>query len=150
MQLICGWWNSKKNLKSWLAEAIIFKLHSCCIAVLVAQLCLNLCDPMGWSLAGSSVHGVLQARTLEWVVISFSILLYKFAKFLLWLPPDNTQKWVAGWWRGSITDPGVHYSTSADDSDTQFCFMFTAHSHTLSYFKPNSGHYARLQFKIVF
>ena len=65
--------------------------------MLVAQLCLNLCDPMGWSLAGSSVHGVLQARTLEWVVISFSILLYKFAKFLLWLPPDiHRSGWQGG------------------------------------------------------
>ena len=29
------------------------------------QLCLTLCDPMNWSLPGSSVHGVFQARTLE-------------------------------------------------------------------------------------
>ena len=31
----------------------------------------TLCDPMDWSLSGSSVHGILQARTLESVVISF-------------------------------------------------------------------------------
>ena len=31
------------------------------------QLGLTLCDPMGCSLPGSSVHGILQARTLEWV-----------------------------------------------------------------------------------
>ena len=31
-----------------------------------------LCDPMDHSLPGSSVHGILQARILEWVVISFS------------------------------------------------------------------------------
>ena len=37
-----------------------------------AQLCLILCDPMDGSLPGSSVHGALQARTLEWVAISFS------------------------------------------------------------------------------
>ena len=40
--------------------------------VLVAQLCLILCDPMDCSWPGSSVHGILQARTLEWVAISFS------------------------------------------------------------------------------
>ena len=40
--------------------------------VLVAQLCLTLCDPMDCSPPGSSVHGILQARILEWVVISFS------------------------------------------------------------------------------
>ena len=37
-----------------------------------AQLCPNLCDPMDCSPPGSSVHGILQARILEWVVISFS------------------------------------------------------------------------------
>ena len=40
--------------------------------VLVAQLCLVLCDPMDSSLTGSSVHGVSQARILELVGIPFS------------------------------------------------------------------------------
>ena len=35
-----------------------------------AQLCLSLCDPMDCGLPGSSVHGILQARILEWVAIS--------------------------------------------------------------------------------
>ena len=34
---------------------------------LVAQPCLTLCDPVDCSLPGSSVHGILQARILEWV-----------------------------------------------------------------------------------
>ena len=38
----------------------------------VAQSCLTLCDPMDYSLPGSSVHGIFQARVLEWVAISFS------------------------------------------------------------------------------
>ena len=38
----------------------------------VAQLCPTLCDPMDCSLPGFSVHGILQARILEWVTISFS------------------------------------------------------------------------------
>ena len=38
----------------------------------VAQLCLTLSDPMDCSPPGSSVPGILQARTLEWVAISFS------------------------------------------------------------------------------
>ena len=38
----------------------------------VAQSCLTLYDPMDCSLPGSSVHGILQARVLEWVAISFS------------------------------------------------------------------------------
>ena len=31
----------------------------------VTQLCLTLCDPMDWSLPGSSIHGIFQARVLE-------------------------------------------------------------------------------------
>ena len=38
----------------------------------VAQLCPTLCDPVDCSPPGSSVHGILQARILEWVAISFS------------------------------------------------------------------------------
>ena len=38
----------------------------------VAQSCPTLCDPMDCSLPGSSLHGILQARILEWVAISFS------------------------------------------------------------------------------
>ena len=38
----------------------------------VAQLCPTLCDPMDCSLSGSSVHGIFQARVLEWIAISFS------------------------------------------------------------------------------
>ena len=36
------------------------------------QSCPTLCDPMDCSLPGSSVHGILQARTLEWVAMPFS------------------------------------------------------------------------------
>ena len=36
------------------------------------QSCLTLCDPMDCSLPGSSVHGIFQARILEWVAISYS------------------------------------------------------------------------------
>ena len=38
----------------------------------VAQSCPTLCDPMDCSLPGSSVHGIFQARFLEWIAISFS------------------------------------------------------------------------------
>ena len=40
--------------------------------VLVAQLCLTLCDPVDCSPPGSSVHGIFQARILEWVAVPFS------------------------------------------------------------------------------
>ena len=38
----------------------------------VVKLCLTLCDSMNYSLLGSSIHGIFQARVLEWVTISFS------------------------------------------------------------------------------
>ena len=38
----------------------------------VTQSCPTLCDPMDCNLPGSSVHGIFQARILEWVAISFS------------------------------------------------------------------------------
>ena len=41
--------------------------------VLISQSCLSLCDPMDCSPPGSSVHGISQARTLQWVAIPFSV-----------------------------------------------------------------------------
>ena len=42
------------------------------VVVLVAQSCLTLCDAMDYSPPGSSVHGILQAKIVEWVAIPFS------------------------------------------------------------------------------
>jgi len=42
------------------------------LRVLIGQLCPTLCNPMGGNLPGSSVHGILQGRILEWVGIPFS------------------------------------------------------------------------------
>ena len=42
------------------------------VKVLVAQLCPTLCNPMDCSPPGSSIHGILPARILEWVAIPFS------------------------------------------------------------------------------
>ena len=42
------------------------------MCVSVAQSCPTLCDPVDCSLPGFSIHGILQARILEWVTISFS------------------------------------------------------------------------------
>ena len=39
----------------------------------IVQSCLTLRDPMDCSLPGSSVHGISQARVLEWVAIAFSV-----------------------------------------------------------------------------
>ena len=50
----------------------VFKWHSCVCKCSVTQSCPVLCDPMDCSPPGSSVHGIFQARTLEWVAISYS------------------------------------------------------------------------------
>ena len=56
----------------WLA--LTNKMLQKCVTpkVLVAQSCLTLYDPMAYSPSGFSVHGISQARILEWVAISFS------------------------------------------------------------------------------
>ena len=46
----------------------------------VVQLCLTLSDPMDCSLPGSSIHGIFQARVLEWGAIAFSVIyVYMYA-----------------------------------------------------------------------
>ena len=47
-------------------------LSSTAAAAKLLQSCLTLCDPIVGSAPGSPVPGILQARTLEWVAISFS------------------------------------------------------------------------------
>jgi len=58
---------------------VFLSLAAAASAAKSLQSCPTLCDPMDCSLPGFSVHGILQARTLEWVVISFSTLvLYSY------------------------------------------------------------------------
>ena len=51
---------------------IAYILHAAAAAAKSLQLCPTLCDPIDGSPPGSPVPGILQARTLEWVAISFS------------------------------------------------------------------------------
>ena len=46
----------------------------------VTQSCPTLNDPMDWSLPGSSIHGIFQAKVLEWVAIAFSNL---YAEYII-------------------------------------------------------------------
>ena len=57
-----------------LTTSLPYSPHWNCYATLCsdAQSCLSLCDPLDCSLPGSSLHGIFQARILEWVAISFS------------------------------------------------------------------------------
>ena len=45
----------------------------------VTQLYPTLSDPMDCSLSGSSIHGIFQARVMEWVAIAFSVATYQFS-----------------------------------------------------------------------
>ena len=51
---------------SWLCVCV-------CVCVWISESCPTLCDPMNCSPPGFSVHGILQARILEWIAIPFSI-----------------------------------------------------------------------------
>ena len=63
---LVNWYPRWRRETHWVAGGMLF---SCC---LIAQSCSTLCDPMDCSLPGSSVHGISQARILEWAAIPFS------------------------------------------------------------------------------
>ena len=67
---------SKENwssVREWLLpKCPMLADSSVCVCVCVSQLCPTLRNPMDCNLPGSSVHGILQARILEWVAMSFS------------------------------------------------------------------------------
>ena len=50
----------------------------------VAQSCRTLSNPMDWSLPGSSIHGIFQARVLEWGAIAFSWWLFHNKRYEIW------------------------------------------------------------------
>ena len=65
--------SSKVQVRSHLLlETFYLPKHSFFLTVKVAQSCPTLCDPIDCSLSGSSAHGILWARILEWVAIPFS------------------------------------------------------------------------------
>ena len=62
-------------LFSFINQGEVFKIQVAAAAAAAAkslQSCLTLCNPIDGSPPGSPVPGILQARTLEWVAISFS------------------------------------------------------------------------------
>ena len=71
------WWTGQgrgeklRTSQLW-KENDFISWHLLVCACSVAQSCLILCDPMDYSLPGSSVRGILQARTLEWVAMTSS------------------------------------------------------------------------------
>ena len=67
---------SEKPQKAFTKAGTSLKLLSAAAAAAkLLQLCPTLCDPMDCSPPGSSVHGIFQARVLEWGAIDFSYTL---------------------------------------------------------------------------
>ena len=64
--------STKRKGFTWSLSTQVFPNSTAHWIVLVAQSCLTLCNPTDRSLPGSSVHRILQAGILEWVVIPFS------------------------------------------------------------------------------
>ena len=64
--------NKPRKKCSMPSERFIFWERVCVCVCSVTQSCPTLWDPMDYSLPGSSVHEIPQARILEWVAISFS------------------------------------------------------------------------------
>ena len=67
-RLPCPWDSPGKNT----GVGCHFLLQCMKVKSEVSQLCLTVSDPMDCSLPGSSAHGILQARVVEWVAIAFS------------------------------------------------------------------------------
>ena len=88
------WKRKKPSSGLWTPSLLLLLYHTrwwSKVNILAAQLYLTLCDPMSCSPPGSSVHGILQARILEWLSIPFS-------KGSSW-PRDQTQvSCIAGDW----------------------------------------------------
>ena len=87
------------------------------VKVLVTQSCLPLCDPMDYSLPSSSVHGILQARILEWVAIPF----FRGSSW----PRDRTQvSCIAGWFFTIWATREAHILLC---SNVSHCYNWTFH-----------------------
>ena len=63
----------------------------------VAQSCPTLSDPMDCSLPGSSIHGIFQARVLEWGAIAFSNSLEDAKDRGIWQRTIGTKEWDMTW-----------------------------------------------------
>ena len=87
----------------YFSHASLFLFPSCPFAAAAAaaakllQSCPTLCDPIDGSPPGSPVPGILQARTLEWVAISFSRVLLREVQEKTSTPPWDQAGMRASW-----------------------------------------------------
>ena len=126
----------------------ILKIYSVstgfCVCVLIVQSCLTLCDPVNCSPPASSVHGILQARILEWVAIPFSrgssrpknqTQVYWIAGrfFTVWATEAMLNQKAAFHFEVSSTEEYILYLWSASlGLDTgRFCIAYVSDYHPL-------------------
>ena len=112
----------------------------------VTQSCLSVRNPMDWSLPGSSVHGVFQARVLEWVAIAFSessilqekkkkngsvwLVVHEIIPFFSSFCPQATphfpafcgQSWLSDWVLASVIWPH-HFRSAPLNSLSSWSFI---------------------------
>ena len=89
--------------------------------MLVAQLCLTLCDPMVCSPPGSSVHGILQARILEWVAIPFS---RGSSQSRNWTQVSHMAEWFFTIWATREAHNNENFSDFRIQYQSQLCFLY--------------------------
>ena len=88
-QSLFQWVNSSHEVAKVLELYILLLLSH--------QLCLTLCDPIDSSPPGSPVPGILQARTLEWVAIAFSVITSATSLSYLQIPDIIKEIYTTGW-----------------------------------------------------
>ena len=122
-----GFWEWISVLCNWaffiyfrILEPLTFTLYIEALYV-CTQLCPTLCDPMDCSPPGSSVHGILQARILEWVAILSS----------RWSSPSRDQTCIS--WISCIGRQILYLGDTLGDTwVTHWTFMYTISLHTLN------------------
>ena len=67
--MICHWTTGQRRMY---ISVFLYIIKTAAVAAKLLQSCPTLCDPIDGSPPGSTAPGILQARTLEWVAISFS------------------------------------------------------------------------------
>jgi len=109
--LVSGWWwPCRMSLEVFLPQFFWKSFRKISIAAAAAkslQSCPTLCDPIDVSPPGSPVPGILQARTLEWVAISFSNAWRWKVKVKLLSP---VQLWATPWTAAYWAPPPVGFS----------------------------------------
>ena len=88
----------------------------------VAQSCLTLSDPMDCSLPGASVHGIFQARVLEWGAIAFSVI--SMTTILVKITISFHHTTVITFWLISLSQPLPSCSHFNTQQITQSKFFF--------------------------